>query len=109
MPENLRLRADSQRFQIAANQCDCRRVLLDKNRVLRAPAERFDPHRSGTRVKIHKRRSLHCRAQNIEKVSRSRSLVGRSICPFKLRNVRLRYLPAITRMEKTLGTTDAHR
>jgi hypothetical protein len=45
----------------------------------------------------------------LNSVSLSLSLVGRSICPFKLRNVRLRYFPAITRMEKTFGTTDAHR
>jgi hypothetical protein len=34
----------------------------------------------------------------LKSVSRMRSLVGRSICPFKLRSVLLLYFPAITRM-----------
>src|SRR5579863_8051414 len=45
----------------------------------------------------------------LNSVSLKRSLVGRSICPFKLRSVLLRYFPAMILMTKTFGTAFIRR
>src|SRR6266850_639751 len=42
-------------------------------------------------------------ANTLNKVSRKRSLVGRSARPFKLLRMRLRYIPAMTRMSVVIS------
>src|SRR6267154_384258 len=42
-------------------------------------------------------------AKTLNKVSRKRSLVGRSARPFKLLRMRLRYVPAMTRMSAVIS------
>jgi len=43
----------AERFQVAADQCRCGRMLLDKYRRTRGAAQGFDPDRTRSRVKIH--------------------------------------------------------
>jgi hypothetical protein len=64
--ENFCFRADFERLQIAANQSNRRRMLLHKNRMMRATAKRFDANGSSPRIEIHKRGPAHCRSQYIE-------------------------------------------
>ena len=57
---------EAQRRQILTNRLDGPPVALQKKRVPRPPAKRLDPHRAGSRIRVHKGCARHPRRQNIE-------------------------------------------
>ncbi len=59
-------RFQAQRGQILANRFQRGAIPLQKEGMARPAAERFDADRAGAGVRIHKRRALDARRQNVE-------------------------------------------